>query len=349
MQGLEAWRRRPGSRWVNLLVDGGVTAGVIAVVGVLIMAMAVAIGSSDTFSAWGDTLSGDFLTNVAAGRMVLMGDGPQLYSADAISSARTQTLGASTAAETNPFLLPPVAAVFFAGFALVPFPAAAFIWAVASAGLMLASVRVLWLFLPASSQAEQIFRTAAMAGTWPVALNLLAGQNGALWLAIYTFGLRFLARGNPALAGLILGLGAVKPQLFLGVPVLLLVQRRWRALASFVATAAVLASASVVIVGLDGARAYAALISSDYYREALAIPSAWRMISIPAFVRGLAPAAVDALTIVVVVLGLIALGYAVRRAPLGAAYAATVLVSVAVAPHCFAYDGLVLAVPVMVW
>ena len=59
---------------------------------------------------------------------------------------------------------------------------------------------------------------------------ILAGQNTFLSLALFYGGMRLVDRA-PAIAGILLGLLAYKPQLFLLIPVALLAARRWRVLA----------------------------------------------------------------------------------------------------------------------
>jgi len=178
-------------------------------------------------------------------------------------------------------------------------------------------------------------------------MNLVGGNNAALWLTIYALGARYLLSGRAVAAGLVLGFGSLKPQLFLAVPVLLFAQRRWRALGAFAGVAGVLAATSLALVGFGGARDYVALLTSPAYRAEVAIPNAWRMLSLPAFVRGVFPAASDLIAVVIAIGGLVLLGWAVGRASLPTAYAATVLISVAIDPHCFLYDGMVLAVPIL--
>jgi hypothetical protein len=344
-QSVHAWRRRPGNRWLNLLVDGFVAAGIVAVIGLLAWTVLAAIGSNATAGRHNESLSGDFLANFAAGRMVLEGNASDLYDEESISQARDRALGMQTN-ETNPYLLPPVAAVFFAAFALLPFPTAALTWAAFSVLLLAASIRALWSFSPQPERSVKVFRTAAMAGTWPVAMTLSGGQNGALWLAAYTFGLHHLVKGNHVVAGLVLGLGALKPQLFLGVPVLLLFQRRWQALAAWMATTSVLALVSLALVGTSGARSYLTLLTSESY-QVHAVQNAWRMISIPAFLRSTLPSAAGVLSVVVAVVGLGALAYVSARGSLASAYAAAIVVSLAIAPHCFVYDAVILGVPII--
>jgi hypothetical protein len=288
----------------------------------------------------------DFLTHYTAGQMVFAGDARHLYDLPVQAAAQEAALGAPLD-RPSPFLLPPAAALLFAPFALLPHSVAATLWAVATVALMSFSLRQVWTLSPLRGRIPGAFAALALVGTYPVGMNLIGGNNAALWLTIYALGARYLLTGRAVAAGLILGFGALKPQLFLAVPVVLVIQRHWRALGAFSGVVALLAAVSLALIGPSGAREYAAVLTSDTYRDEVAIPNAWRMLSLPAFVRGVVPGVNDLVTVAIVIGGLVLLGWAIRCASLPAAYAATVLVSVAIDPHCFLYDGLVLAVPIL--
>lgn len=82
------------------------------------------------------------------------------------------------------------------------------------------------------------------AAVWVV----LAGQNTFLSLGLLYGGLRLLDR-SPAMAGLLLGLLAYKPQIWALVPLALLAARRWRALGWTIGTVLALALASLLLFG----------------------------------------------------------------------------------------------------
>jgi hypothetical protein len=288
----------------------------------------------------------DFLTHYTAGRMVLAGDAAHLYDLQVQAATQEAALGASLD-RPSPFLLPAAAALLFAPFALLPYSVAATLWSVVTVCLMAFSLRQVWPLSPLRGQVHGAFAALALIGTFPVGMNLVGGNNAALWLTVYALGARCLLTGRAVAAGLVLGFGALKPQLFLAVPVLLLVQRRWQLLGAFAGVTGLLAVLSLFLIGPDGAREYVDVLTSDTYRSEVAIPNAWRMLSLPAFVRGAVPGGNDLAIVVIVIGGLVLLGWAVWRAPLPVAFAATVLVSVAIDPHCFLYDGMVLAVPIL--
>jgi hypothetical protein len=330
----------------NLLVAAAAIVGGVLLVLMLGFGLPRTLRGVDITDEVGNRRGPDFLTHYTAGRMLLRGDAAHLYDAPLQARAQETALGAPLD-RPSPFLLPPAAALLFVPFALLPYPAAATLWAVATIALMIFSLRLLWPLSPLRGQMPNAFVTLALIGTYPVGMNLVGGNNAALWLTIYALGGRYFPSGRAVAAGLVLGLGALKPQLFLAVPILLFVQRRWRALGAFAVVAVLLATVSLALVGLDGARDYVALLTSPAYREEVAIANAWRMLSLPAFVRGVSPGASDLIAVVIVIGGLVLLGWAVGRAPLPTAYAATVLMAVAIDPHCFLYDGLVLAVPIL--
>jgi Glycosyltransferase family 87 len=105
-----------------------------------------------------------------------------------------------------------------------------------------------------------LFLAAALAGRWrgrDVALLLLApltvltvayGQNGVLTSALILGGLRLLGR-RAVLAGVLLGLACIKPQLGVLVPVALLAARQWTTLAAAALTIAALILASAAAFG----------------------------------------------------------------------------------------------------
>jgi hypothetical protein len=190
----------------------------------------------------------------------------------------------------------------------------------------------------------------------PVLYVLFGGQDSAVSLLLLTGGLRLLLSGQPFAAGALLGLGVYKPQLFAIIPILFLVQRRWRALAGWIATAGALTLISMLMVGVQGIRDYAALPRSEFYRHSVVAGKGWEMQSFVALVRALLPeSAQDIVAPLTILAALVALGLFVRAAMhhcqderaapfvFGLALLAVPFIS----PHLFLYDTLVLAIPVL--
>jgi hypothetical protein len=337
---------RRQARWPRHLLLAAAVAGGVLLVLMLGFGLPRTLRGTGITDDAGNRRGPDFLTHFTAGRMVLAGDAAHLYDAPLQAAAQETALGAPLD-RPSPFLLPPAAALLFVPFAVLPYPIAATLGAAVSVALILVALRLLWPLSPLRGTLPSAYAMLALVGTYPVGMNLLTGNNAALWLTVYTLGARYLLRGQDVAAGLVFGLGALKPQLFLAVPILLIAQRRWRALGISAAVGALLAAISLALVGLDGARDYVAALTAPGYRVEVAIANAWRMLSLPALVRSVFPDAPDLIVVVIVAGGLALLGWAVRSAPPATAYAATVLVGVAIDPHCFLYDGLVLAVPLL--
>ena len=335
-------------------IDRGRAAWALAVVpialGLVLLAVLwvprvqAALAGHSTFGPDATAVAPDFLTHYVVGRMALAGDLPRLYDLDAQQAARDAAL---PGAEVSRYLLPPATVVPFVPFALLPFPAAALAWTAVSFGLLAWAFRLTWRRSPLRGRQPTALVALALVGSYPFAMNLALGNNAALWVAVYALGARFYLSGRDIAAGLVLGFGALKPQLFLAVPVLLLAQRRWRALGTSAAVAVALGLSSLAVVGLEGARAYVDVLTSDFYRTEVALRNAWRMLSLPAFVRGVTGQDPSWVTAGIVAAGLGLLAWAVRRASPSAGFAAAVTISVAIAPHLFPYDGLVLAVPIL--
>ncbi|HHZ07514.1 MAG TPA: DUF2029 domain-containing protein [Rhizobiales bacterium] len=88
-----------------------------------------------------------------------------------------------------------------------------------------------------------------------VAHNFWAAQNGYLTAAL-ALGALGLRDRRPVLAGVLLGLLTVKPQLGLLFPFLLVAERRWSMIASAASTTLALVGGSAVIFGIDAWKGY---------------------------------------------------------------------------------------------
>jgi len=66
---------------------------------------------------------------------------------------------------------------------------------------------------------------------------------------------------RPYLAGAVLGLSVLKPQLTIAVPFVMLLSGRWRITAAWAATSGVLAIASLLVIGIQGVGDYRSLLA----------------------------------------------------------------------------------------
>lgn len=105
-------------------------------------------------------------------------------------------------------------------------------------------------------------------------VNAFLGQMGSLTAALYLAALRFLPR-RPVVAGVCVGLLAIKPQLGLMAPVALLAARAWRTILAAAVTVVVLIWLSALAFGWDAWQRWlteALPRQASYTREGLLIP-----------------------------------------------------------------------------
>jgi hypothetical protein len=97
----------------------------------------------------------------------------------------------------------------------------------------------------------------ARAWSMPATLALLFGQDTPFWLMFFAAGLRLMDRNRPSSAGVAFSLCICKFHLALGIPVMLVAQRRWRTLIAGAISVLVLIAASFLIEGAQRPLRYA--------------------------------------------------------------------------------------------
>lgn len=183
----------------------------------------------------GDVFGEDFVSFWAASRLVLAGHPADVYLPVMHRLAELPLLTRTYEA----FYYPPAYLLLCAPLALLPFFAALTMFQVLTGVALLATLhgilRRRWAIV------------AALA--FPaVPLNVIPGQNAFLTASIIGSGLILLDR-RPRLAGALLGLMVIKPQLALAIPVALLMSRRWHALSCAAASAIGLLGLSWLVFG----------------------------------------------------------------------------------------------------
>ena len=136
--------------------------------------------------------------------------------------------------EIHPFAYPPSVALIIAPLALLDYPAAKIFWLVLSFVALALAVDAL------NSPLRLLLIAIAPASL----LNIAFEQNGFWTAALIAGGLLRLYRA-PVIAGLLLGLASLKPQLCLAIPIVLVAMGAWR-----VAGIALLSALSVIAVSL---------------------------------------------------------------------------------------------------
>ena len=125
---------------------------------------------------------------------------------------------------------------------------------------ILALVAAWWLAAPGEGWTRWLWLLAAFAW-YPVLYSLALGQPTMLVLLAVAACWWLSESGRPYLAGAVLGLSAVKPQLTIAVPLVLLAAGRWRIAAAFAAVGVVLAVASLIAIGGQGLDDYRRLLA----------------------------------------------------------------------------------------
>lgn len=175
-------------------------------------------------------------------------------------------------------------------------------------------------------------------------LCFISGQNAFFTTAMILGAFRWLDR-RPVAAGMLIGLLTIKPQLGLLFPIILLVSRRWKAMASAGITALLLAVATAALYGVEIWRAYLELGAPLQY-GVLRDPSLANAAMMPTLfmelrIAGLSHETARAIHIIVALTALAAATHAFRR-PRNPewSFAIFAAASAIVTPYLMAYDFL---------
>lgn len=185
----------------------------------------------------------DFVSFWAAGRMAAGGYPAAAYD---IGMHRLFELSVGKVSGLLPFAYPPPFLFVVLPFGLIPFVLAFGIWVVTTSAFYFLAFR----------------RIAPWPYTFahPAALiNALIGQNGFLTSAIFVCGAKRLDE-RPFLAGAILGLLAIKPQLTLLLPIAVIAGRYWLAIGGAALSAGLLLIGALLAFGIDSYVGFLAIL-----------------------------------------------------------------------------------------
>jgi len=273
----------------------------------------------------------DFLSFWAAGRMVADGAGAQIYDIEA-HRAVEQTV---TAVGTLPFPYPPPFALMLAPFGVLPFG-----WGFAA---WVALTGAFFVFAARSWMQDRL------ALAQPSALvNGFIGQNAFLTSGLFLAGLHLL-KTRPFMAGAVLGLLIIKPQLAVMLPVAMIAGRHWHAIAGGALSASLLLLVGLVTLASASYAAFFEMLST--YTEFVAQSRwPWREIaSVYALLRyfGIAGAIAMPIHLAVAAVAAMMVWHSWRQDRPGkeAVLAAGTLLGT---PYLLTYDGVLLALP-MAW
>jgi Glycosyltransferase family 87 len=281
----------------------------------------------------------DFMAYWSAAKLALLGRPAAAFDEHAISVVQHMAVP-SLPGIVFPWHYPSTFLLLVAPLGLLPYAAALALFVGAGATLW---AGFLHRILP--DRRAWIVAAAAPAGL----INLLDGQNAFLTAGLAGFALLALNR-RPVLAGIMIGLLAIKPQLGILFPVMLLAEHRWSTIAAAAATTLALCAASLMAFGWDSWAAFLHhLPLTQEMGESGAVP--WRTMP-TALVFALSLSAPDrvawSLQTVIAAFAALCVWRAWRNptAPFEAKAATLLAGSLLVSPYLFYYDLLWLALAV---
>lgn len=205
-----------------------------------LVALVTLLATSDGLNdAQGRPLGTDFSNVYAAGTFVLEGNPAAPFDIDKQFPREQQIFGADT--QAYGWHYPPFFLFLAAALALLPYWAALLLWQASTLPLYLWTIRAI------TGRAEALLPALAFPAVF---VNIGHGHNGFLTAALLGGGLWLLER-RPALAGILIGLLAYKPQFGLLIPLALITGGHWRAILAAGATVLALIGASTLAFGME--------------------------------------------------------------------------------------------------
>ncbi len=299
----------------------------------------------------------DFSAFYTAGSFLLQGRLAQLYDPLLQLAFERALVAPALTDKFHYFVSPPFTVPLYVPFVLLGYLPGLFLWW----GLgLLALAGSLHLLRNEMLKAESVSTLRLFLASftfYPTLMWFFAAQSSALILLVYTLFFINLRRGRDFYAGLALGLLVYKPQLALGLGLLLLFKFRWRALLGAAVSAGAWVGAGFVFfpqVMIDYIRQSASMLRGSMGDiwvgqslnefSLLLLESSWKL-------------GATALSVALVTLAVMALWLAWRRIDWQPgtrrwdfSFAATVALGLLISPHLYVYDVMLLILPVgIIW
>lgn len=202
----------------------------------------------------------DVLVYYSASHLILGGHGSAIYSFPTLKAVEASTLHSGlTVRNQAAFLYPPFVALALAPLAAVGYSSAYLLWFILNCLLLVGVLVALQRYLQLS-RSGSVLLVVAGASFFPLFATLAQGQVSMLLLAVLTASFLALRSEREGWAGAFLALALIKPPYVLPFLILLLVQGRWRALASFCAAGSALAVLPMAILGTSINQGYLHLL-----------------------------------------------------------------------------------------
>jgi hypothetical protein len=338
LSGIDLEGRFPVLGGLRLSIAELITAAVL----LALSAYLLVAGLADSWATAGGLLNAsglavgrDFTMFWSASALALEGRAGSVYDFQVIRDMQGLLTGVPDPAYPG-WLYPPTALLLVTPVSLLPYKGALIVWSMLGAGAL---GLVLWKVVrdPGFVAALLLFPA--------VSLCLINGQSGLFLAALVGGGLVLLDR-RPWLAGIVLGIATVKPQMMLLVVPCLLLGRHWRAIAGLAATFAALVVLSFLAFGsVTWAGFFDNVLGGvdilEHVRPLERMPS----VLVAASLAGLSRDAATALQVLVALLALAAAGWTwIRRLPMAVRGSALLFATPLFTPYSFDYDLAVLTV-----
>lgn len=243
-----------GRHWL----DRGAVVGYSRIACGFFLALAVGLVavSRQGVAPGGKPLGYDFVTFWAAAKLALTGHAAEAYCVPRLFAI--ERMAVPGISQEFAWFYPPPFFLVVLPLGFLPYFAAYFTFVLTTlAGFVVVLRRVV-------RDSASMWCLAGFSGLW---INLAHGQNGFLTAGLAGAAILSLER-RPALAGVLIGLLAVKPQLALLFPVALLAIGAWRTLAWAAVTATAFLAAGIEVLGVATLRAsLASLADARMYLE----------------------------------------------------------------------------------
>ena len=212
---------------------------------------AIYVGLWLALIAGGNTEQADYTAFYTGWTIVADGHGADLYDIETQTATQQEILGGrSFEAGLNPFNNPPHLVVPFVPLALLPLDISYLAWGAIQVALLAWLVWRLWSVVSVDwSRDERRVLIAVSLAASPLLITFLQGAFSLFACVAVLEAYLALRRARDGRAGAWLVLATIKPQAVAGLGLMLLVGRRWRAIAAGVAVAALLAVVATAVLG----------------------------------------------------------------------------------------------------
>ncbi len=198
------------------------------------------------------------LTLVYIGARIGLQDGwSHIYSLSLQHQLFTELRPSAAFNDGERFLSPPPFAWLIVPLTTLGPAGATYAWLIISVASVVAAW---WIAAPASGWIRAVWLVAALAW-YPVQYSVSLAQPAAVVLLAVIACWALAERGRPYLAGVVLGLSVLKPQLVIALPLVLLAAGRWKIALAWAATVGVAALVSLIMIGQQGVGDYRALLA----------------------------------------------------------------------------------------